>query len=153
VGDHVVLAPDYQQCHDAVKGPLKPGDAGVMIACDIHNGVIRALVAVSESKWYYDKRALRRAPINSGPTPSTVGIQGAAGHDANAAPANVHLDPAAPTHAAAAATATAGTPASASSGGGGFTFSFGPAAGSVVRLYFCRSYFSFNINSWLSCLL
>ena len=64
VGDCVTLVTGYQQYHDAIHGPLKPGDEGVMISCDIHSGVIRALVLVSGRTWYYDKRALRRASAN-----------------------------------------------------------------------------------------
>ena len=67
-GDRVILVDDYYQFHDAFHGPLTPGDEGLIISCDIHSGVIRALVVVLGRKWYYDKRALRRAPANGGPT-------------------------------------------------------------------------------------
>jgi hypothetical protein len=31
VGDHVILADDYQQYRDVINGPLKPGDVGLMV--------------------------------------------------------------------------------------------------------------------------
>ena len=116
VGDHVTLVTSYYLYHDAINGPLMPGDVGLMISCDIHNGVIRALVVVSGRTWYYDKRALGRAPENGGPTPSTMPAS---------LPSNLHAFSAAPSHCAAKC-----APAAASSSTGGFPFGAGPAAGS-----------------------
>ena len=112
-GDRVILVDDYYQFHDAFRGPLTPGDEGLIISCDIHSGVIRALVVVLGRKWYYDKRALRRAPANGGHTLS-FGAGPAAG------------SPFPPPGAA----AGAGVSAAASSGAGGFSFGAGPSAGS-----------------------
>ena len=135
VGDCVTLVTGYQQYHDAIHGPLKPGDEGVMISCDIHSGVIRALVLVSGRTWYYDKRALRRASANRGPTKSTMSMQGATGLSAGAVPANLHPNHAASTSAplppgAPGGAAAVAAPAAASPGAGGFTFGALPAAGS-----------------------
>jgi len=132
VGDCVTLVTGYQQYHDAIHGPLKPGDEGVMISCDIHSGVIRALVLVSGRTWYYDKRALRRASANRGPTKSTMSMQGATGLSAGAVPANLHPNHAASTSAPLppGAAAAVAAPAAASPGAGGFTFGALPAAGS-----------------------
>ena len=130
-GDRVTLVSGYDQFHDAARGPLKPGDVGLIISCDIHSGVIRARVAVSGRTWYYDKRALRLAPANSASTSSTMSTQGAAGYSAGAEPANMY-----PNNAAFAgapppgAVAAFGAPAAASPGAGGITFGAGPAAGS-----------------------
>ena len=131
VGDRVTLVSGYDQFHDAARGPLKPGDVGLIISCDIHCGVIRARVAVSGRTWYYDKRALRLAPANSASTSSTMSTQGAAGYSAGAEPANMY-----PNNAAFAgapppgAVAAFGAPAAASPGAGGITFGAGSAAGS-----------------------
>jgi len=99
VGDHVVLAPDYQQYQDALKGPLKPGDVGFITSSDIFNGIVRANVTVSGSSWHYNKRALRCAPD-----------------------VDVELAAAPPFH----ATAAVGAPAAASPSADGFSFGAGP---------------------------
>jgi len=148
-GDRVILVDDYYQFHDAFRGPLTPGDEGLIISCDIHSGVIRALVVVLGRKWYYDKRALRRAPANGGHTlsfgagpaagvspfpppgaaagvgaPAAAASPGASGLSFGAGPAAGSPFP--PPGAA----AGAGVSAAASSGAGGFSFGAGPSAGS-----------------------
>ena len=132
VGDCVTLVTGYQQYHDAIHGPLKPGDKGLMISCDIYNGAIRALVAVSGRSWYYDKCALRGAPANRGPMQSMTCMQGATGLSAGAVPANLY-----PNHAALTGAplppdpaAAVAAPAAASLGTSGFSFGAYPAAGS-----------------------
>jgi len=75
VGDHVILAADYELYGNASNGPLKPGDVGFLVSSDIENGLVRACVEVSESKWFYDKRALRRAPEKGELEPVLTGMQ------------------------------------------------------------------------------
>jgi len=123
VGDQIILASDCHQYHDAINGPLKPGDVGLMTSSNVHNGVF---VIVSGSSWYYDKRALRRAPDNGGPTPSTTSMQGAAFYNAGAVVANLHPNPV--TNAVAPPPPVLGAHAAASPGAaGGFSFGAGTA--------------------------
>ena len=128
VGDHVVLAPDYHQYHDAINGPLKPGDVGFVVFSDIHNGLVRARVEAAGYSWFYDSRALRRAPASLGLGSITTGMQGLAVASADESPANQD-----PSRAAVAATpAPLGAPAVAPPVASGFTFSAGPAAASPL---------------------
>jgi len=130
VGDQVILATDYHQYRDAINGPLKPGDVGLMVSSNIHDGVIRAFVAVSGSSWYYDKRALRRVPDNSGPTSSSAGL------------AAVSLP---------APNAALGNPTAASPGAGAMSLDAGPAVEqtlTAVRLTFLPQSFPFHHHHW-----
>jgi len=88
VGDYVVLTSDYHMYSDALNGPLKPDDMGFVECIGIHNGVIRARVTlVYGNSWFYDKRALCRAPDHhDGAQESSIGMLTMPAGSATAAP-------------------------------------------------------------------
>jgi hypothetical protein len=57
-GDLVMLSKDYQACDDARRGPMQPGEAGIIIEKDSTSKPFHVRHLRSRATWWYMTKAL-----------------------------------------------------------------------------------------------